>query len=64
MEPYFDKETLASEAQSVQISGEYGITKFSLPQRDDASFCSVKLTSSGRYRVVQLDVYGKEESLR
>jgi len=64
MEPYFDKETTASEAQVAGVSGVYGITKYSLPQRDDASFCSIKLSSSGRYRLVQLDLYGKEESLR
>ena len=62
--PYYDFANTAVDNDSTVLSGTYNLCKFDLPQKDEASFCSIEIRSSGRYKISQVDLYSKEEELR
>lgn len=64
IQPYYDFVATSAHSDNQAISGTYNLLKIDLPQTDDASFFSMKITTSGRYRINQLDIYGKGENLR
>jgi hypothetical protein len=64
VKPYYDFNNLSADNQSIVVSGTYALTKIDLPQKDGASFCSLEFSSSGRYRINQVDLLGKEEEVR
>jgi len=68
VKPYYDYSNLSSENTVATLSGlstnDHLVSKVVFPQRDDASYLSLELITSGRYRIHALELYGRKENLR
>jgi hypothetical protein len=67
IQPIYDFVLTSSKVDSQTLtltSGQFSLIKSPLPMGDDASFFALNISTSGRYKINQVDIYGREEKLR
>lgn len=62
--PYYDWINLSTDADVITTVSGHGVGKARLPGKDEAGFFSIEFVSSGRYQIMHMDIYGKQEGLR
>jgi hypothetical protein len=62
--PYYDWVHTSSDSENVTTGSGYSVAKARLPGKDGAGFFSAEFISSGRYQIMRMDLYGKQEGLR
>ena len=60
--PYYD--FVAGTAETVSATTGYSLGKIDVTAADDAGFISIGLSGTGRISILQLDIFGKKESVR